>query len=272
MAEIVAEAAKDFSGPIGALVDIGNNILNQYATDKRNQINRNWQLQMYYQQLRDARDNWNMVNEYNLPINQRHRLEEAGINPNLAFGGSSSVTAGNIGGSSIPSPTGHDKTVSLGEFYLRKKQVEAQIREANQRTKQIEQLTENQEMTNEMFSQLFNEIIATQRGDMYVKRIVQGWNEDHLRHSMDVGLQNAEAKRDLAHIQQLYFDAMKRRTEQSIANLKQEYDHLTAKYDFEKYYYDMRNNPYETSTILGFIRAIFGPISQFLEYYFPGEK
>lgn len=41
-------------------------------------------------------ENWNMQNEYNSPINQRKRLEEAGINPAAVFG-SNSTSAGNAG-------------------------------------------------------------------------------------------------------------------------------------------------------------------------------
>nr|QJB20957.1 MAG: DNA pilot protein [Microvirus sp.] len=46
---------------------------------------------------------WKMQNEYNLPINQRKRLTDAGFNPNLVYGnGSLSNTAGSVG--SPPTP------------------------------------------------------------------------------------------------------------------------------------------------------------------------
>lgn len=44
-------------------------------------------------------ENWNMQNEYNTPANQRKRLEEAGLNPALAYGG-----AGDTGNASSLAP------------------------------------------------------------------------------------------------------------------------------------------------------------------------
>lgn len=47
-------------------------------------------------------DNWNMQNEYNLPVNQMARYKDAGLNPNLIYGQGSSATAG-----SVASPSTH---------------------------------------------------------------------------------------------------------------------------------------------------------------------
>lgn len=47
--------------------------------------------------------NWNMQNEYNTPVNQRKRLEEAGINPAVAFGNNSAGNAGSIASYQAPS-------------------------------------------------------------------------------------------------------------------------------------------------------------------------
>lgn len=49
-------------------------------------------------------DMWNMENDYNSAINQRKRLEDAGLNPYLMMSGGSAGTAGSIS-SATPTPT-----------------------------------------------------------------------------------------------------------------------------------------------------------------------
>lgn len=58
-------------------------------------------------------DFWKMNNEYNTPFNQRARLEQAGLNPDLMYGGS-----GNIGQSQMPSAAspGSAPNVDYGSF------------------------------------------------------------------------------------------------------------------------------------------------------------
>lgn len=53
---------------------LASGVFNGYSQKKENQKNRNFQREM-----------WNANNEYNKPINQMARLEEAGINPHLAY-------------------------------------------------------------------------------------------------------------------------------------------------------------------------------------------
>lgn len=57
-------------------------------------------------------DFWKMNNEYNTPFNQRARLEQAGLNPDLMYGGS-----GNIGQSQMPgAASGSAPNVDYGSF------------------------------------------------------------------------------------------------------------------------------------------------------------
>lgn len=58
-------------------------------------------------------DFWKMNNEYSTPFNQRARLEQAGLNPDLMYGGS-----GNIGQSQMPSAAspGSAPNVDYGSF------------------------------------------------------------------------------------------------------------------------------------------------------------
>lgn len=43
-----------------------------------------------------ALKNWELQNDYNLPINQMKRLEDAGLNPHLVYGGGASTLAANL--------------------------------------------------------------------------------------------------------------------------------------------------------------------------------
>ena len=44
---------------------------------------------------------WNMTNNYNSPLNQRRRLEQAGLNPGLMYGGIEN-TAGQPADANVP--------------------------------------------------------------------------------------------------------------------------------------------------------------------------
>lgn len=68
---------------IGSGLNLGGNIWQGISQNKMNRESREFQERM-----------WNMTNEYNKAINQRKRLEEAGLNPALMYGGSVSGAAG----------------------------------------------------------------------------------------------------------------------------------------------------------------------------------
>ena len=57
-------------------------------------------------------DFWNMQNEYNHPAQQRKRLEEAGFNPAMMYGQSSSGVAGNAGDVGKPYNTQFDNPIN----------------------------------------------------------------------------------------------------------------------------------------------------------------
>lgn len=73
-----------------ALASGGSNVvstmLNNKAQKDMNQINFDNQVKL-----------WKMQNEYNKPENQMKRLQEAGLNPNLVYGGGATTTAGPVG-------------------------------------------------------------------------------------------------------------------------------------------------------------------------------
>lgn len=78
-----AETAAIIGGALAAAGSAGSAV----ATGKMNKKNRQFSLDM-----------WNKQNDYNNPINQRARLEAAGLNPHLIYGSNSS------GGVAAPTP------------------------------------------------------------------------------------------------------------------------------------------------------------------------
>lgn len=216
---------------------------NNYQADKTRQ----WQEEM-----------WNKSNEYNSPVNQRKRLEDAGINPNLAFGSSASAMG-------FPAPTSSPTPQVSAKFDLARLATQyAAIKRENAQTKQMDAQTEQIILNNEMLSALFNDRLQTERGDLYIKRLQQGWNEDNLSHLLDVGLQNKELENDLKNAMILYYDAKTDLSKESLDRLIQDYEHLQNKYRFEDDYYNRYTNPYETSTILGILRYLIGNIQSLI--------
>lgn len=69
---------------IGGLINGGS----QKAT---NEQEKQFALEMYERQKRDANDQWTKQNEYNSPQSQMSRLRDAGLNPNLVYGNGSAV-------------------------------------------------------------------------------------------------------------------------------------------------------------------------------------
>jgi len=61
-------------------------------------------------------DFWKMNNEYNTPFNQRARLERAGLNPDLMYGGSGSVTPSQMPGAASGSAPNVDYGDTSGAF------------------------------------------------------------------------------------------------------------------------------------------------------------
>lgn len=64
-------------------------IFDTVNTERTNQMN----LQIMREQNQWNLDQWNRENEYNLPINQMQRLQQAGLNPNLVYANGADVKA-----------------------------------------------------------------------------------------------------------------------------------------------------------------------------------
>lgn len=235
---------------MAGLLDVGNNVVNASGNLISDYFARRWQEKM-----------WDRQNEYNLPVNQRKRLEDAGINPNLAFGSSASAM-----GTSVPSsPATHPVHSNLGEFSLRARQIKAEIEQQNANTRRMDEETQRLELANVVFDSLLQDTIETRRGEMYIDRLMQAWTEDHGKEKWDAELSGLQLHNDLLTVQKLYDQARTLHTQASYNRLLQEYEHLRNKYQFEDYYYLDHQNPYETSTAMGFFRMLMGTIGNFLD-------
>lgn len=84
----------------GALNMFNNSLMNAvnvaFASQTRRQ-DRKFTREMFDKQTQVARENWQMMNEYNSPSAQMERLEAAGLNPNLVYG-----SGGVTGTTSLP--------------------------------------------------------------------------------------------------------------------------------------------------------------------------
>jgi hypothetical protein len=85
-----------------AAASAAGSVINAAQTGRQNKKSRKWSEKMYERQRADNLEFWNMQNEFNSPEAQRARLESAGLNPNLAYGGSPAQTAGSAGDISSP--------------------------------------------------------------------------------------------------------------------------------------------------------------------------
>ena len=247
-ANIGASAAQSASGLLGAVI---SGIYNR----KQQQRSQQWSEQM-----------WNKQNEYNLPINQVQRLKEAGINPNLAFGSAASAM-----GTSVPSVPRYSDSPDFGaavssgihgymERRFERMQVLNNIREQNANIVE-------KEMDNETKSLLLDDYRAMKRSE---------YSLGQLRNLVDRSLyeRNANLKTDylsaqwlneldkyFAHVpgaQSSHYRVMDNLLRERTASEHEDFLLKRSKGRYERGYYDRGLNPYETSTIAGALRTIFG--------------
>lgn len=119
---------------LGAGSVIGNVISQKSANDTNKQLA---ELQHQWN-----REDWNMVNAYNTPVNQMNRLFKAGINPN--FGGV--VDSGNASAMNVTQPAHVDPLDFSGFNDVASNVINSQVADAN--IKKIEAETEGIEISN----------------------------------------------------------------------------------------------------------------------------
>lgn len=103
----MADILGSILGAVGSLFGAGGNVASTAATNKANkeiaQMNNEWNYRMFQEQQDYNREMWNAQNEYNSAVNQRARLQEAGLNPYAMMSGASAGTAGAANGVNPPS-------------------------------------------------------------------------------------------------------------------------------------------------------------------------
>lgn len=87
---------------LGAAGNILGPAINAIGQSSANKKNRAFTREMYDRTYQDNLAFWRMQNDYNSPEQQMQRLRDAGLNPHLIYGSSSSGAAGTAG--SIPTP------------------------------------------------------------------------------------------------------------------------------------------------------------------------
>jgi len=83
-------------GPIGA---IAGTLLNNLSINKQNRRSENFSREMYDRQFTDNVNFWKQQNEYNDPSSQMARLQKAGLNPAMMYGGSGGAASSGQAGS-----------------------------------------------------------------------------------------------------------------------------------------------------------------------------
>ena len=76
--------------PVGAFMNAGLNVVGNMIGNSQAQANQQKQNEFNAAEAQKTRDwqemMWNKNNEYNTPLAQVNRLQEAGLNPNLVYG------------------------------------------------------------------------------------------------------------------------------------------------------------------------------------------
>lgn len=131
-------------GTIGDLFTGGASARKQYR----------YQSKLMDKQNQQQIDFWKMNNEYNTPFNQRARLEQAGLNPDLMYGGS-----GNMYQSQMPgAASGSAPNVDYGSFSdnlrfaMQAQVMDAQVSKIEQENKLLAEQALNQAQQRELWA------------------------------------------------------------------------------------------------------------------------
>lgn len=244
----VGKVAPEVLGKLEGFGNMMSSLVPTLLTNRANRIEaekaREWQEKM-----------WNKQNEYNLPINQRLRLEGAGINPNLAFGSAASTMSASVPGS--PAVPKMDYNSAFSNYYERKS-ILASINMQKEATRR-------EKLNNDMMEQLLSDRIRHDRLRFLSEIVDYNWNLEHRYDYLNDTAREQRAAADSAEIRSRIYGieediklAEKEQNWLKVKMLRTERNHLIAKYGYEDYYYNQMLNPYETSTIAGLARTIAG--------------
>lgn len=245
----------DYMPGIAAGVSTAGNIISQYMSNEANK-------QLATQANQWSIDQWNRENQYNLPINQVRRLQDAGINPGILYGQgglmneaapSPGVTTArvspyimdpltmaqvaNINALTDKTKTETDAIVAelpkkLQDYEQRTKESDARISELNQTVTNLQEqllnMREDRKLTVEkQISESFNRTLASQEFERKSKETVA------LVNKLAQDVSESKARESLTYEQKRAVQAARHLDEQQFAFLAQAnaYKLLGLQYD-----------------------------------------
>lgn len=93
-----------------------SSIFNHESQKRENERNREFTREMFDKQVENNIKMWNMQNQYDLPKNQIERLRQAGINPDLYYGGGSVPATSPISPASSSSSSSGYQPYNFGQY------------------------------------------------------------------------------------------------------------------------------------------------------------
>lgn len=120
---------------IGAGIDAIGSVAGGLFSANQARKNRKFQERMYNKQLEDNRENWRMVNEYNLPSAVLQRMRDAGLNPLMMYEGGAGQLVANQMAQGATAPHGDSAKMgfqtNFGQAMMQAALIKAQIRNMN---------------------------------------------------------------------------------------------------------------------------------------------
>lgn len=249
----------DWSNMAGSAVSAGSGLLGSLIAGAYNR-KRQRESQAWAEKM------WNAQNEYNLPVNQVARLKEAGINPNLAFGSAASAM-----GSNVPSPPHYSESPDyaapiqrgISEYFQRrfeKKQLLTQLEWQNEKIRELR-------MNNDTTSLLLDDYRNMKRSEYALGRLKNEVDQTLYGRQRDLEIDILD-KRSQKLFQDIianvpmalsnHYRAQDALLRNKTLNEFESYLTNRSQGRWERAYYNVGQNPYETSTIAGGLRTLFG--------------
>lgn len=109
----------NFGNIVSAAMPALGGIISAIGQGAQNRKARKFAREMYGRQRQDALDDWERTNAYNSPREQMQRLQEAGLNPHLVYGGSGNAgEAGGIRSSDTPNIKGENTMRDMPQAFM----------------------------------------------------------------------------------------------------------------------------------------------------------
>lgn len=221
---------------VATLASVAMPALDNYDSYKYTKRLANWQNDI-------NKENWNMQNEYNLPVNQLKRFMDAGLNPNLIYGQTN--TAGDVGNFSTSQfhTKGYDQFINLVAGAAT---TAAQLRQIDADTALKGVQADNvQEQTNLTKKKVYTEELNQQIAE--VEKMLKEAGLEGIVSDNAIKKLEAENWQTKFQIYKDLQDATRRKLEAEIAKDEEETAHISKRYnlDFNKYLLDKDRNEWQ---------------------------